>query len=88
MGQILPFGPYAGPRVICRGIPSLRSRRSEPHSAVLSHSVLKTGMAGDRHRGFESHTLRLTRPEMGSDLRKRAHAILLLAVRRCPTVSD
>jgi hypothetical protein len=25
---------------------------------------------------------------MGSDLRKRAHAILLLAVRRCPTVSD
>jgi hypothetical protein len=82
------FGPYAGPDYLSRACPGRHMCRSTPHSCGWSYSVLKTGMAGDRHRGFESHTLRLTRPEMGSDLRKRAHAISCSqsgGVRLCPT---
>jgi hypothetical protein len=64
-------------RASCCSFAILRLRRSGPHSRCSNALALKTGMAGDRHRGFESHTLRSSRPESGSNLRKHATGVVL-----------
>jgi hypothetical protein len=45
-------------RATCCSFAIPRLRRSGPHLECSDALALKTGMAGDRHRGFESHTLR------------------------------